>query len=207
MDEPIHDWQAKAEGGLDSSAIGAAKPQEAFRSTRCPSCAFGTPIDKLSGPPAVRGADCNSACGFTVPLGLIGGPLLPQDFGLFDLLERAGGRVVLDATEFGLRTLPRRSTPTPAAPTRWPNWPPRISTPSPTPFAGRARPFMIGSAARWPPPGPRAGAAALCWCDLWHAEWQRMKEWSPVPLLEIDVADDEESLPRLRPGGWRPFWK
>jgi hypothetical protein len=43
------------------------------------------------------------------------------------------------------------------------------------------------------------------WCDLWHAEWQRMKEWSPVPLLEIDVADDEESLPPAAAGRLEAF--
>ena len=25
------------------------------------------------------------------------------------------------------------------------------------------------------------------WCDLWHAELQRLKKWSPVPVLEIDA--------------------
>ena len=32
------------------------------------------------------------------------------------------------------------------------------------------------------------------WCDLWHAELHRLKQWSPVPLVEIDVADDEPSV-------------
>ena len=41
-----------------------------------------------------------------VPLALVGGPLVERDFDLFDLVERAGGCVVLDATEGGERTLP-----------------------------------------------------------------------------------------------------
>ena len=42
------------QGGPDSSSIGAAKPQEAFCMVRhLPSCACGTPIDKLSRPPAI----------------------------------------------------------------------------------------------------------------------------------------------------------
>ena len=40
-------------------------------------------------------------------LAILGGPLLETDCGFFDLIERAGGRVVLDATEGGQRTLPR----------------------------------------------------------------------------------------------------
>jgi len=31
------------------------------------------------------------------------------------------------------------------------------------------------------------------WCDLWHAESARLKERSPVPVLEIDVGDGDHS--------------
>ena len=33
------------------------------------------------------------------------------------------------------------------------------------------------------------------WCDLWHAQWRRLAEWSPVPVLEIDVAGEDQGLP------------
>ena len=39
-------------GGPDSLSIGAAKPQEVFHAVRTSSCACGTPIAELSGPPA-----------------------------------------------------------------------------------------------------------------------------------------------------------
>ena len=42
-----------------------------------------------------------------IPLAVLGGPLLETDCAFFDLVEHAGGRVVLDATEGGERTLPR----------------------------------------------------------------------------------------------------
>jgi benzoyl-CoA reductase/2-hydroxyglutaryl-CoA dehydratase subunit BcrC/BadD/HgdB len=29
------------------------------------------------------------------------------------------------------------------------------------------------------------------WCDLWHAELQRLREWTALPVLEIDVAPDD----------------
>jgi hypothetical protein len=40
-----------------------------------------------------------------VPLALVGGPLPRSEWGVLDTIERAGGRVVLNATEAGERTL------------------------------------------------------------------------------------------------------
>ena len=40
------------------------------------------------------------------PLALVGGPLFESHLGVFDGIEQAGGRVVLDATTTGERTLP-----------------------------------------------------------------------------------------------------
>jgi hypothetical protein len=37
----------------DSLPIGAAKPQEVFQAVQNSSCACGTPIAKLKGPPAI----------------------------------------------------------------------------------------------------------------------------------------------------------
>jgi benzoyl-CoA reductase/2-hydroxyglutaryl-CoA dehydratase subunit BcrC/BadD/HgdB len=37
------------------------------------------------------------------------------------------------------------------------------------------------------------------WCDLWHGELQRLKQWSPVPVLEIDAgADDLSAANRIQ---------
>ena len=41
-----------------------------------------------------------------VPLALVGGPLLADDFGFLELVAAAGGQIVLDASEWGERTLP-----------------------------------------------------------------------------------------------------
>jgi benzoyl-CoA reductase/2-hydroxyglutaryl-CoA dehydratase subunit BcrC/BadD/HgdB len=27
------------------------------------------------------------------------------------------------------------------------------------------------------------------WCDLWHAEIYRLKQWSPVPVLDLEISD------------------
>ena len=42
----------------------------------------------------------------------------------------------------------------------------------------------------------------ICWrqlsCDLWHAEFERMRQSLPVPVLDIDAADgDERSQARI----------
>ena len=42
-------------------------------------------------------------CTASVPLALVGGPLMQRDRVLFDLVEECGGRIVLDATETGQR--------------------------------------------------------------------------------------------------------
>ncbi len=46
-----------------------------------------------------------------IGLAVLGGPLMEPDFTVFNLIEQAGGRVVLDATEGGERTMPRRFDP------------------------------------------------------------------------------------------------
>ena len=27
------------------------------------------------------------------------------------------------------------------------------------------------------------------WCDLWHAEIYRLKQWSPVPVLDLEIGN------------------
>jgi len=129
-----------------------------------------------------------------IPLAILGGPLVSQDFDLFDLVEAAGGRVVLDATDAGPRTLP-------AALNR------RQMDQDPLAALADAYFSAIPDVFRRPNDALYRWLAAeidasgirgilfrrYVWCDLWHAELFRLKEWSPVPLLEIDVAGAEGS--------------
>ena len=32
------------------------------------------------------------------------------------------------------------------------------------------------------------------WCDIWHAELARFKEWTNLPVLDIHAGDDGESV-------------
>lgn len=128
-----------------------------------------------------------------VRLAIIGGPLMKQDFALFDMIEQSGGRIVLDATETGERGLcgpfDRRQL--------------------------RDEPLMeladayfggIRDASRRPNSElykwlQRELASRLVrgiifrrylWCDMWHAELRRLKDFSGLPVLDIDTAGDND---------------
>ena len=132
-----------------------------------------------------------------IPLALVGGPLFEKDDVILELIEQAGGRLVLDATEGGERTQPakldRRQL-------------------HENPFAELAQAYFgaIPDAFRRPnnrlykwlgQEVARRNVRGILfrryvWCDIWHAELPRMKEWSPVPVLDIDVCGDDESRSR-----------
>jgi hypothetical protein len=127
-----------------------------------------------------------------VPLALVGGPLIEQDFALFDLIEQAGARVVLDATEGGERTLPapfdrqriQRNPLDELATAYFDTIPDPFRRPNSRLYDWLERHL----AAR----GVRGIVfRRYVWCDLWHAELHRLREWSPVPVLDIDVGEHD----------------
>ncbi len=123
-----------------------------------------------------------------VPIALLGGPLCTKDHELLDVLEEAGGAVVLDGTETGERTLPaafdRRAM-------------------RDDPFAALCDAYFgqIPDAFRRPNTLlyqwldrllPERGAEGVLliryvWCDTWHAEVSRLKDWLGIPLLDVDL--------------------
>lgn len=127
-----------------------------------------------------------------VPLALVGGPMLREDMAIFDLVEQAGGRIVLDGTETGERTLP--------AP-----FDRRGVRDDPLMELTRAYFGTIPDASRRPNSElyrwlerevrDRGVRGILyrrhVWCDLWHAELHRLREWIDVPVLDLDGDDDE----------------
>jgi benzoyl-CoA reductase/2-hydroxyglutaryl-CoA dehydratase subunit BcrC/BadD/HgdB len=131
-----------------------------------------------------------------VPLAIVGGPLVEKDFDLFDLVDRLGGRVALDATEGGMRLLPAAFDPQ------------RMAD---EPLAELARAYFEATPDVFRRPndalfdwlGRQMAAQGVrgllfrryVWCDLWHAELCRFRQWSPVPVLEIDVHHDDQSVP------------
>jgi len=136
-----------------------------------------------------------------IPLALVGGPLQANHFELFDVIEAVGGRVALDATAYGERTLPR-----PFDRRRLPE----------EPFGELADAYFghLPDAFRRPnnvlyawlkEAMQRRGIRGILfwhytWCDTWHAEIERMREWAAsldtpgshqkgVPLLAIDASN------------------
>jgi len=129
-----------------------------------------------------------------IPLAIIGGPLMRHDFEVLDIVEQVGGRIVLDATETGERGMC-------------------------APFdrrALRSEPLMeladayfsgIQDASRRPNSElykwlkrELAGRAVrgiifrrYLWCDMWHAELGRLRDWIDLPVLDIDSAGDNET--------------
>jgi benzoyl-CoA reductase/2-hydroxyglutaryl-CoA dehydratase subunit BcrC/BadD/HgdB len=141
-----------------------------------------------------------------IPLAIVGGPMLKEDFDFFDLVESAGGRLVFDATEGGQRTQPRRFDPSKVAD-------------DPLQELADAYFNSIPDAFRRPNSGlyewlgrelNRRHVRGIVfrryvWCDLWHGELQRLKQWSPVPVLDIDEGQDDLAAPNRLQGRLEAF--
>jgi benzoyl-CoA reductase/2-hydroxyglutaryl-CoA dehydratase subunit BcrC/BadD/HgdB len=135
-----------------------------------------------------------------VPLAIVGGPLMKADFDLFDMIEQLGGRIVLDATETGERGM-------------CPKFDRRRLVGDPLLELAHAYFAGIPDASRRPNSElynwlkhELTGRAVrgiifhrYVWCDLWHAELGRLKDWCDLPVLDIDSAGDNEiDLPRIQ---------
>jgi benzoyl-CoA reductase/2-hydroxyglutaryl-CoA dehydratase subunit BcrC/BadD/HgdB len=130
-----------------------------------------------------------------IPLAIIGGPLLKEDFRIFDIIESSGGRVVLDATETGERgmcsSFDRRSI-------------------RDNPLMALAEAYFCGikdvsrrpndELYRWFNQQLKERDVRgiifrrFLWCDLWHAELKRLKDCVNVPVLDIDISGDDEDF-------------
>jgi benzoyl-CoA reductase/2-hydroxyglutaryl-CoA dehydratase subunit BcrC/BadD/HgdB len=132
-----------------------------------------------------------------VPLALVGGPMLANHFDLFDTIEEAGGRVVLDATTTGERTLPdafdrRRMRDDPFTvllDAYFGTIPDAFRRPNSLLYAWLKNKFQ------------ERGVKGIVfrqytWCDTWRGEAQRMKEWAGLPFLALDTGDDPITLQR-----------
>ena len=132
-----------------------------------------------------------------VPLALVGGELLRDDLEIFDCVENAGGRIVLNATDCGERGLPRafdrrrvrREPLAELADAYFGAIPHACRRPNSELYA------YLGKAVA------ERGVRGIifrryAWCDTWNAESQRMREWASVPVLDLDMACEEGVGPR-----------
>ena len=138
-----------------------------------------------------------------VPLALVGGPLMADHLEIFDLVESTGGYIALDATETGERTLPapfdrRQMKENP------------ISALVDAYFGSIPDAFQRPNSRLYSRLKHKLAARDIkgiifrryLWCDTWNAEAFRMKEWSRLPFIHLDVSDDGtdtvRTLGRLR---------
>jgi benzoyl-CoA reductase/2-hydroxyglutaryl-CoA dehydratase subunit BcrC/BadD/HgdB len=127
-----------------------------------------------------------------VPLAIVGGPLLAEHLEVFDVVDECGGRIVLDATETGMRgmcgRLDRRSLRDDALGELAAAYFGTIPDAS-----NRANSRLY----QWLKERLEAeGVRGIIfhryiWCDMWHAELSRMREWAAVPVLDVDMGDGE----------------
>jgi benzoyl-CoA reductase/2-hydroxyglutaryl-CoA dehydratase subunit BcrC/BadD/HgdB len=130
-----------------------------------------------------------------VALALVGGPLSDSDAGLIELIERFGGRVALDGTEYGERTRPARFDPL------------LVQTDPMRALAGAY--FSIPDAFRRPDTILHDWLARMTaergimgvilehclWCDLWRVQAARIRQCLDIPVLAVDL-DGEGAAPR-----------
>ncbi len=128
-----------------------------------------------------------------VRLAMIGGPLMKLDFALFETIEQSGGRIVLDATETGERGLCA-------------GFDRRRLRDEPLMELANAYFGVIQDASRRPNSelykwlqrelASRQVQGIIfrryLWCDMWHAELRRLKDFSDLPVLDIDTAGDND---------------
>ena len=141
-----------------------------------------------------------------VPLAIIGGPMMKQDFEILEMAEQSGGRIVLNATETGERGL--------CAPFDRRNL-------RDNPLTELAGAYFDGI----PDASRRPNNELYKWlkqelaarqvrgiifhrnifCDLWHAELNRLKDWAGLPVLDIDSTGESESYRQRNSNRIRAF--
>ena len=131
-----------------------------------------------------------------IPLAIVGGPLMKNDFEIFDIIETAGGRIVLDAAETGERSFCAR-------------FDRRALLDNPLIELAHAYFGHIPDAAQRPNnrlyqwlktelAGRKVRGIILCrflWCDNWHAELYQLKQTFNLPVLDIDMNGRGQNLP------------
>jgi len=141
---------------------------------------------------AHRVASSKDACGVTsgIPLALLGGALTEHDLPLFDAIGRAGGTVVLNATDNGEMAIPEPVDP-------------GLSAEDPFTAMAEAH-FRLPAVFRRPDDAlysfldkrlaERQVRGLVVhrqpWCDLWHAVIPRLRERFGLPLLDLEATAD-----------------
>jgi hypothetical protein len=137
----------------------------------------------FSAPPA-------AAPGNQVPLAIVGGPFCAPHWPLLDVIESAGGRVVLNATETGERSLSSANEPDAAGGDPF-------DALADASFNGIADAFQRPNTPLYSWLKPRLLArnvrGLVLWhftgCDLWRAEAPTLRELTGLPVLLLEAGE------------------
>lgn len=134
-----------------------------------------------------------------VPVALLGGPMTDEDMEVFRIVEECGGGVVLDGTEAGERTLPARFCGDRLGDDPMAELVEAYFGTIPDPF--RRPNSMLYEWLKESLAGSGAGGVILLrhvWCDNWHAEAHRLREWLKIPLVDVVLGADSAVRHRIR---------
>jgi len=130
-----------------------------------------------------------------IPVALVGAPLLEEHLELFDLVERYGGEIVLDATETGERTLPGPLDRDALTADPLEHLADLYFGRIPSAFRRPNDPLHHWLQRELAARGVRGILfKRYVWCDLWNAECERLRESVELPLLALDT--DDQGLDR-----------
>jgi benzoyl-CoA reductase/2-hydroxyglutaryl-CoA dehydratase subunit BcrC/BadD/HgdB len=156
-----------------------------------------------------------------VPLAIIGGPLMRQEFRIFDIVEESGGRIVLDATETVEESGGRIVLDATETGERGMCSPLDTEGLREDPLRNLSKAYFSGI-----PDASRRPDSELydwfeqklterdvegiifrryMWCDMWHAQLRRLKDLVDLPVLDIDTAGDFDSEHNRTAGRIRAF--
>ena len=126
-----------------------------------------------------------------IPLMLLGSPLREDDLHLIDLVDRTGGWVAIDATEFGEREWPRRFDRRRMREDAFDELADAYVGHIPAIFR-RPNSRFFEWLADMPKRTPVRGIlfVAHAWCDLWRAELPRIRSACGLPVLSIQLAGE-----------------
>lgn len=140
--------------------------------------------------PILRGSTRGARPHPPIPVALVGGPLCREDSVVFELIAEVGGCVALDATESGLAGMRRafdrrrmREGPLLELADAYFDGIRDVSRRPNDEFYLWLRRELSESEIR---------AVIVCrhlWCDLWHAEVERLREKSGLPVLDLDAGE------------------
>jgi benzoyl-CoA reductase/2-hydroxyglutaryl-CoA dehydratase subunit BcrC/BadD/HgdB len=130
----------------------------------------------------------------SVPLALVGAPLREPDLCLFDEIEAAGGQVVLDATTTGERGLPppfdqqaMKEHPLDTLLNAYLHIPDAFQRPNTRLYEYLLTAFKAR--------GVRGVVLRhYVWCDTWQIEAARLEEATTLPILHLDVCEEDDSV-------------